>query len=337
MLKQSIASLVSGKDMTCEAMQQAIGLIIDGGVNDAQIAAFLVALRIKGETAGEIEGAVRGITERMKIFPTAIDDAPIDTCGTGGDASNSFNISTAAGLLAAACGAKVVKHGNRAISSSCGSADVLTALGIDIEMGPETACQSLRETNFCFCFAPAYHPAIRNVAPIRKEIGLRTIFNIVGPLVNPSALAGQVIGVYDRLLLKKLADVMMGLGRKRAMLVYGDGGMDEITLTGKSFTISLHDGRQTYREIDPLSFELDYCSPEDLIGGTPEKNAEIIRKIFAGEAGGRRNTVVANASAALFVQGMATDLADGARLAEAAIDSGTAQRTLKAIVELSRK
>ena len=337
MLKTYIKRLAAGQDLTPAEMQVAIGGIVDGQASDAQVAAFLTALGLKGETAAEIQGAALGVAHRMLPFPGPTTPNAIDTCGTGGDASNTFNISTAAALLAAAGGAQVIKHGNRAVSSVCGSADVLAALGVAVRMTPAEAQQSLTTTNFCFCFAPDYHPAMRQVAPVRQEMGLRTVFNLVGPLVNPAPLGGQVVGVYQQALLPTMGAVLQGLGRRRALVVHGAGGVDEITLSGVTAAVCVDHATQTPLTLSPETFGLASCPREELQGGTPEENAAIIEEIFAGATGGRRDTVVANAAAALYVAGLAADLAQGARQAEAAIDSGRARQTLAALRQLAAK
>ncbi len=336
MLKPFLNKVVEGQDLTREEMEQAMGILMANTASSSQVGAFLTALRIKGETAAEIEGAAREVLKRMIPLDTG-EDPVIDTCGTGGDQGGTFNISTAAALLAAAAGARVVKHGNRAVSSACGSADVLSELGVNIQMEPEQARACLEQTNFCFCFAPAYHPAIRNVAETRREIGLRTIFNIIGPLVNPARLSGQVMGVYDASLMQRLAEVMPQLGRKRAVLVHGEGELDEISLSGNTETYIVAGTKVSRRSISPDVFGLGHCPSKDLRGGDAADNAMIIRKIFARERGPRRDTVVANAAVALYVQGITDDFSQGARLAEEAIDCGRAEQTMENIIEFSGK
>ncbi len=303
--------------------------IMDGAATPAQIAGLLVALRAKGEATEEIAGFVRAMRERVTRV-----DAPadvIDTCGTGGDGRGTFNISTIAAFVAAGAGCRVAKHGNRSVSGRCGSAEVLEALGVAVQADAKTATRLLGEIGIAFLYAPLYHPAARLAAAPRREIGVRSIFNIVGPLTNPAGARRQVVGVFDRRLVEPVARVLAALGAIHALVVHGEDGLDEITLTGKSFAAEVADGRVLAREIDPAALGLTRCAPEDLAGGDAVENARIARAVLAGQAGPARDVVVLNAGAAIHVSGRAATLVLGLDRARESIDSGRARGKLDAL------
>jgi anthranilate phosphoribosyltransferase len=259
-------------------------------------------------------------------------DDPVDTAGTGGDGGRTFNISTAAALVAAAAGAGVAKHGNRAVSSASGSADVLEALGFSLELPPERIAQSIDELGFGFLFAPTHHPAMKHAAPVRKELAARTVFNVLGPLTNPAGARAQVVGVYSPDLVRTLADVLAALGARRAFVVHGAGGIDELSPAGPNLVCEVVDGGVREREIDPLELGVDRCAPEELRGGSPEENAQAIRDVFAGADGGRRDAILLNAAGAIAAGGHAEDLREGLGLARTAVDSGAAAERLEALI-----
>ncbi len=276
-----------------------------GEATPAQIGAFLVALRIKGETADEIAGCAEAMREHVLVVRPARTDL-VDTAGTGGDGARTFNISTAAALVAAAAGAGVAKHGNRAVSSSSGSADVLEALGFNLELPPETIARSIDELGFGFLFAPTHHPAMRHAAPVRRDLATRTVFNVLGPLTNPAGARAQVVGVYAPELVPTIADVLARLGAERAFVVHGAAGVDELSPAGPNLVCEVANGQVRRREIDPLDLGIDRCAPEELGGGDPADNAETIRRIFSGAEGGKRDAVLLNAAGAIAAGGLAT-------------------------------
>jgi anthranilate phosphoribosyltransferase len=310
-------------------------VIMRGEATEAQIGAFLVALRLKGETVEEIVGCAEAM--RAHVLPVRPQRADlVDTAGTGGDGAKTFNISTAAALVAAAAGAGVAKHGNRAVSSASGSADVLEALGFDLELAPERIERSIDELGFGFLFAPAHHPAMRHAAPVRRELGTRTVFNVLGPLTNPARARAQIVGVYSPELVPTIANVLALLGARRAFVVHGAGGIDELSPAGPNFLCEVVDGDVRAREVDPLELGVPQCDPAELRGGTPEENATTIRAIFAGEEGGRRDAVLLNAAGAIAAAGRAKDLREGLGYAGEAIDSGAAAERLEALIAFSR-
>jgi len=307
-----------------------------GEATPAQIGAFLVALRMKGETADEIAGCAEAMREHVLVVRPARTDL-VDTAGTGGDGARTFNISTAAALVAAAAGAGVAKHGNRAVSSSSGSADVLEALGFNLELPPETIARSIDELGFGFLFAPTHHPAMRHAAPVRRELATRTVFNVLGPLTNPAGARAQVVGVYAPELVPTIADVLARLGAERAFVVHGAAGVDELSPAGPNLVCEVANGQVRRREIDPLDLGIDRCAPEELGGGDPADNAETIRSIFSGAEGGKRDAVLLNAAGAIAAGGLARDLGEGVGLAREAIDSGAAGERLEALIAFSRE
>jgi anthranilate phosphoribosyltransferase len=335
MIKEAIQSLVSGRSLTVDEAAQVMEEIMQGEATPAQFGAFVTALRMKGETVDEIVGMVR--TMRAKAIPVHVSEPVVDTCGTGGDASGTFNISTAAAFVAAGAGLKVAKHGNRAMSSHCGSADVLEALGVRIDLYADQVQRCLEEAGIGFMFAPVFHPAMKNAAPLRREIGIRTVFNILGPLTNPAGARAQVLGVFDIAFMEKLAKALQGLGSDHVLVVHGEDGLDEITVAGSTKVCELKDGSIESYEIQPEDFGLPRCGRDALLGGTVEENAGLLRRILSGETGNPRNAVVMNAGAVLVAGGKAADLAEGIALAEAVIDSSGALSKLEQLVELSQR
>jgi anthranilate phosphoribosyltransferase len=335
-IQSAIAELMDGRDLTQGGARDVMRSIMDGEATPGQIGAFLVALRIKGETADEIAGCAEAMREHVLVVRPARTDL-VDTAGTGGDGARTFNISTAAALVAAAAGAGVAKHGNRAVSSSSGSADVLEALGFNLELPPETIARSIDELGFGFLFAPTHHPAMRHAAPVRRELATRTVFNVLGPLTNPAGARAQVVGVYAPELVPTIADVLARLGAERAFVVHGAAGVDELSPAGPNLVCEVADGRVRRREIDPLDLGIERCTPEELGGGDPAENAETIRRIFAGAEGGKRDAVLLNAAGAIAAGGLARDLAEGVSLAREAIDSGAAGERLEALIAFSQE
>jgi len=335
-IQTALAELMDGRDLSQEDAREVMRSIMAGESTPGQIGAFLVALRIKGETADEIAGCAEAMREHVLVVRPARTDL-VDTAGTGGDGARTFNISTAAALVAAAAGAGVAKHGNRAVSSSSGSADVLEALGFNLELPPETIARSIDELGFGFLFAPTHHPAMRHAAPVRRELATRTVFNVLGPLTNPAGARAQVVGVYAPELVPTIAEVLARLGAERAFVVHGAAGVDELSPAGPNLVCEVADGRVRRREIDPLDLGIERCAPEDLGGGDPAENAGVIRHIFAGADGGKRDAVLLNAAGAIAAGGLARDLAEGVGLARETIDSGAAGERLEALIAFSRE
>ena len=336
MIQSAISELMDGRDLSQEDAREVMNSIMAGEATPAQIGAFLVALRMKGETADEIAGCAEAMREHVLVVRPARTDL-VDTAGTGGDGARTFNISTAAALVAAAAGAGVAKHGNRAVSSSSGSADVLEALGFNLELPPETIARSIDELGFGFLFAPTHHPAMRHAAPVRRELATRTVFNVLGPLTNPAGARAQVVGVYAPELVPTIADVLARLGAERAFVVHGAAGVDELSPAGPNLVCEVANGQVRRREIDPLDLGIDRCAPEELGGGDPADNAETIRRIFSGAEGGKRDAVLLNAAGAIAAGGLARDLGEGVGLAREAIDSGAAGERLEALIAFSQE
>lgn len=309
--------------------------IMRGEATPAQMGGFLVALRLKGETVGEIAGCAEAMRDHV-VHVTPRRDDLVDTAGTGGDGAGTLNISTAAALVAAAAGAGVAKHGNRAVSSASGSADVLEALGFELELEPARIARSIDELGFGFMFAPAHHPAMEHAAPVRRELATRTIFNVLGPLTNPARARAQIVGVYSPELVSTIAEVLVGLGARRAFVVHGAHGIDELSPAGANLVCEVRDGAVRRRQIDPLELGVKRCDPEELRGGTPEENADAIRAVLAGRGGGKRDAILLNAGGAIAAAGHAADLRDGLRQARAAVDSGAAAERLDELVAFSR-
>ena len=330
----AIQLLLDGYHLTRADARELMGSIMDGEETPAQIAGFLVALRTKGETADEIAGFAEAMREH--VVPVTPERSPmVDVVGTGGDGANTFNISTAAALVAAAAGAAVAKHGNRAASSAAGSADVLEELGIDIEQPPDRIARSIDELGFGFMFARAHHPAMRHVAPVRQELGIRTVFNVLGPLANPAGARDGVFGVYSAELALTYAEALAELGARRAFVVHGDGGLDELSPFGPNLVVEVVDGDVREWELDPRDLGIEPTDPDALRGGSAAENAATIRAVLAGEPGGRRDAVLLNAAGAIVAAGLADHLADGLGLGAEAIDSGAAASRLEALVLFS--
>jgi anthranilate phosphoribosyltransferase len=334
-IQELLAKLLDGSDLTREEARQAMHEIMQGEATQAQIAGFLVALRAKGETADEIAGCAEAMREHvLPVQPKRTD--LVDTAGTGGDGRRTLNISTAAALVAAAAGAGVAKHGNRAASSQTGSADVLESLGFELDLSPERIARSIDELGFGFMFAQAHHPAMRHAAPVRRELGTRTVFNVLGPLTNPARARAQVVGVYSASLVRPIAEALLQLGAHRAFVVHGADGIDELSPTGPNQVCEVIDGSVRERTIDPQELGLARCTLDELAGGSPDENAALIRSVFAGEQGGRRSAILLNAAGAIAAGGHAEDLREGLALAGDAVDSGAATARLDELVEFSR-
>ena len=336
MIKESINSLVSGNSLSFEQSAAVMEEIMSGEATPAQIAAFITALRIKGETVDEIAGLASVMRE--KAIPVKATPPMIDTCGTGGDNCSSINISTAAAFVAAGAGLKVAKHGNRAMTSHCGSADVLEALGVKIDLNAQAVAECLEKVGIGFMFAPLFHPAMKHAAGPRREIGIRTVFNILGPLTNPARAEFQVIGVPNKELGEKIAAVLHRLGTKHSLVVHSLDGMDELSISGKSMVWEVNEqGVLPPSEVEPTRFGFGKTDLSEIRGGTPEENAAILRRIFNGEKGPERDVVVLNAAAAIYAGRRADGLKEGIHLAEVAIDSGQAREKLEGLITLSNK
>jgi len=331
MLQEAIKKLITPVNLTEEEVVKSMNFIMEGNATPAQIGSFITALRIKGETVEEITGCARVMRDKAERFVPELDYF-IDTCGTGGDGSNSFNISTAAAIVAAAGGIPVAKHGNRSISSMTGCADVLEALGVNINLTSEQAKKCIEDIGICFMFAPVFHKSMKYAAGPRKELGIRTIFNVLGPLTNPAGAKGQVMGVFDGNLTETLAKVLLKLGVERAMVVHGLDGMDEITTTTSTRVSEVRDGKVLNYEIKPQDFNIKVCSANDLKGEDAKVNCDIIDSIFKGEKGPKRDIVILNSAAALYVGKKVDSLRDGVELAGELIDTGKASEKLKQLV-----
>ncbi len=331
----AIQRLLDGHHLSREDSHAIMGSIMDGAATPVQIGGFLVALRTKGETVDEITGFAEAMREH--VVPVKPTRTPlVDVVGTGGDGAGTFNISTTAALVAAAAGAAVAKHGNRAASSASGSADVLEALGIDLELPADRIARSIDELGFGFMFARAHHPAMRHVAPVREELGVRTVFNVLGPLANPAGARDGVFGVYSAELAQTYAETLAGLGARRAFVVHGDGGIDELSPSGPNLVVEVIDGDVHEWELDPRSLGIYPTDPGDLAGGSAAENAAAIHAVLAGERSGRRDAVLLNAAGALVAAGLADDLAEGVEIAAEAIDAGLAAARLEELVAFCR-
>ena len=328
MISEAIKRAVEGEDLSANEIEAAMDAIFDGRASQAQIAALVVALRMKGESAEEIAAAARSLRKRCKSIAPKVHGPLLDTCGTGGDGLHTFNISTAAAVVVAACGVSVAKHGNRAVSSKAGSADVLEALGIRIDLPPAAVQGCIEDLGIGFLFAPSHHAAMRHAAPVRRELGIRTLFNLLGPLANPASATHQVVGVFDPTRIEQLARALGALGLDAAWVVHGDRGLDEVSPSGPTQVARLANGQIDAFELTPRDFGFSPVPLEALRGGDAQKNAEIIRGVFAGDEGPARVAVVINAGAALCVAGVASDPGDGARRAADAIDRGAAEELL---------
>ena len=338
MIKEAIVKIVNKEDLTYEEAYTVMNEIMSGETTPTQNAAFLAALSTKSakaETTEEIAGCAAAMRDHATKVETGMD--VFEIVGTGGDNANSFNISTTSALVAAAGGMKVAKHGNRAASSKCGTADCLEALGVNIQQEPEQCVKLLKEAGMCFFFAQKYHSSMKYVGPIRKELGFRTVFNILGPLTNPSSPSMQLLGVYDEYLVEPLAQVLISLGVKRGMVVYGQDKLDEISLSAPTTVCEFKDGWFKSYVIQPEDFGLERCTKQDLVGGTPEENAAITRAILSGEKGPKRDAVLMNAGAALYIGGKADSMKEGIALAAQLIDSGKAMETLEKMIAVSNQ
>jgi anthranilate phosphoribosyltransferase len=335
MVKEILARLAGRQDLSPVEAEGIMTIIMEGGVSQAQLGAILLALHMKGETAGEIAAFARVMRDNAVTIKPLTRRMLVDTCGTGGDGTQTFNISTASAIVAAGAGCPVVKHGNRGISSRCGSADVLSALGVNLAIDPRLQADIVRRVGIAFLFAPVHHPAMKHVMSARQEIGCRTVFNILGPLSNPAGAEAQVLGVYHPGLTGTLAEVLRILGLSRAMVVHGSG-LDEITTTGDTVIAELNRGLIRTYTIHCDTFGIPHAQLQDLIGGDPTVNARIIHEILEGERGAPRDIVLMNAGAALCVGEIAQNLHEGIRLAAASIDSGTAAACLDALVGATR-
>ena len=335
MIQQAIQQLIETKDLSRAEARQVMDQIMSGQATDAQIGAFLIALRCKGESVDEIAGCAQVMREKATPIDTSREDV-IDTCGTGGDGSGTFNISTTVAFVAAGAGLCVAKHGNRAMSSKCGSADVLQELGVDIEATPEKVGRCLDEVGIGFLFAPMLHGAMKHAIGPRKEIATRTVFNVLGPLTNPAAAKRQLIGVYAETLTDKLAGVLQELGSVRAFVVHGAGGLDEIALSGPTRVSELRDGAVQTSEIRPEDFGLQLVEPEALQGGDAGENARILRAVLDGQEGPPQDVVLLNAAAAIAAGGIAADMKEGLERARTSIGSGSARSVLDKLVQVSK-
>jgi anthranilate phosphoribosyltransferase len=337
MIQQIITKLLDGKQLARAEARAVMGEIMRGEATPAQIGGFLVALRAKGETPDEIAGCAEAMREHVLAVRPRRDDL-VDTAGTGGDGAHTINISTASALVAAAAGAAVAKHGNRAVSSACGSADVLEALGFTLEQEPDRIARSIDELGFGFLFAPSHHPAMKHAAPVRKELATRTVFNVLGPLTNPAGARAQVVGVYSPELVHTIAEVLSRLGARRAFVVHGAGGIDELSPVGLNLVAEVVDGTVRERELDPeAELGVRRCTIAELRGGAPEENARAIREVLGGGNGGRRSAILLNAAGAIAAAGHAGDLREGLELAREAIDSGAAAERLEQLIVFSRQ
>ncbi len=335
-MKQYLARVIEKQDLTQGEMKEAFDLIMSGGATPSQIAGFIVALRMKGETVDEIAGGAASMRQHA-VFVDPGGLPVVDTCGTGGDSCDTFNVSTTSALVVAGAGVPVAKHGNRAISSKCGSADLLAALGVKLDVPPEVEEEAIREAGIGFLFAPGLHPAMKYAMPPRKEMGVRTVFNMLGPLTNPAGAKCQIIGVFSPELTEPFANVLRLLGSKRAFIVHGHDGMDEMTTTTTTRVSELVDGQVKTYEFDPLDLLGDYADPADLAGGDAEANAAITRRILEGRQGAPRDIVCLNAGAAIVAGGKAANLKAGFVKAQESIDSGSALKALEMLVEVTNR
>ena len=338
MIKEAIVKIVNKEDLTYDEAYTVMNEIMSGETSPTQNAAFLSALSTKSARA-ETTDEIAGCAAAMRAHATPVETGMeiLEIVGTGGDGANSFNISTTSALVAATAGIKVAKHGNRAASSKCGTADCLEALGVNIEQEPERCIELLKEVGMCFFFAQKYHTSMKYVGAIRKELGFRTVFNILGPLTNPAKPQMMLLGVYDEYLVEPLAQVLVNLGVKRGMVVYGKDKLDEISLSAPTKVSEIRDGWYRTFEIKPEDFGLERCTREDLRGGTPEENAAITRAILGGEKGHKRDAVLMNAGAAIYIGGKANSVEEGVKAAAEILDSKKALDTLEKFIEVSNR
>jgi anthranilate phosphoribosyltransferase len=339
MMNSLIKKVEAGSDLSRQEAESAMEEILSGRSNEETIVALLAALRAKGETVSELVGFARAMRRQVTpVFPEGSrpEELLVDTCGTGGDSSGTFNISTATAFVAAGAGVRIAKHGNRSISSKCGSADVLEALGVSLDVPPERVGAAIREIGIGFLFAPALHTAMRHAMPARRRLG-RTAFNLLGPLTNPAGARAQIAGVFSDKVVEKIALALGELGVERAFVVHGAGGLDEISLSGETMVGDVYRGVVRIHQVAPEDFGLERASLETIAGGDAAHNATLIRAIVSGEAGPRRDIVVANAAAAIVASGRAADFLEGAQLAAASIDSGAAGKKLDALIAFASR
>ncbi len=333
-LRPALTRVVGGKDLTREEAEAVMRRVMEGEATPAQLGALLAALHLKGESVDEIVGFASAL--RAYAVPVLLSGDAIDTCGTGGDGAGTFNISTVSAIVCAAAGVRVAKHGNRAASSACGSADVLEAFGVRIDLGPEGVARCVDEVGVGFMFAPRFHPAMKHAAPVRRELGIRTVFNLLGPLANPARVRRQLLGVATARLGERLARVLDALGADRVLVVHGDDGLDEISPCGPTRLYELRDGAVVERALRPEDVGLASARREEIAGGDARRNREIAERVLVGARDGARTAVLLNAGAALYVAGAAPSIRDGVVRAEETIDSGKASRTLEKLVERSQ-
>jgi len=336
MFKENLSKIVKREDLNEEQMSQMITEIFSGNITDAQIGAMMAALATKGETFEELAGAARAMRRKALRIQTSASTV-VDTCGTGGDGAHTFNISTTTSFVVAACGVTVAKHGNRSVSSQCGSADLLEVLGVKLDTAPEIVEEAVQDIGIGFLFAPLYHGAMRFAAKARKEVGLRSIFNMLGPLTNPAGANCQLLGVYAPELTEMFSHALQLLGAKRAFVVHGHDGLDEISVCAPTRISELKDGLIRTYDISPEQFFSERAKTADLLGGNPKENAQITRNILNGEKGPKRNVVLINAAAALVAAGQADNFKQGIRMAETAIDDGDAARKMEALIKYSQE
>jgi anthranilate phosphoribosyltransferase len=333
-IQEALARLLDREDLTRSEARNVMREIMRGEATQAQMAGFLIALRAKGETAEEIAGCAEAMREHvLRVHPTRED--VVDVVGTGGDGARTFNVSTTAAFVAAAAGAAVAKHGNRAVSSASGSADVLEALGFRLEQPPERIAESIDRLGFGFMFAPSHHLAMRHAAPVRRELGTRTVFNVLGPLTNPAGARAGIFGVYSPDLVRTMADALAALDSRRAFVVHGAYGIDELSPAGPNLVCEVVGGEVRERVVDPVDLGVEPCDPGELQGGSPDENAATTRAVLAGAPGGKRDAVLLNAAGAIAAAGHAEDLAEGLERAREALDSGAALERLEALVAYS--
>lgn len=331
-----IKKIVAGEDLTRDEAAEVMGCVMAGEATAAQIAALLVALRMKGETAEELAGFAQVMRQNAVKVPVKKANV-VDTCGTGGDIHDTFNISTAAAFVAAAAGVPVAKHGNRSVTSRCGSADVLEALGIPLDLAPQQVGRCVDEVGIGFLFAPALHPAMRHAAPVRRELGLRTVFNLLGPLTNPADARRQVLGVFAPEWVRPVAEALLELGAVHAMVVHGVDGLDELSTLGPTLVAEVRDGRVREFTLAPEDFGLPRCSVSDLAGGSPEESAAMLLEVLGGAPGPRADIVALNAGAAIYVGGLAADLREGLAVARRMLESGAATNKLEELREAATR
>ena len=335
MIKEAILKVYKHQDLTYDEAYQTMDEIMSGEASEVQMSAYLTAMSMKGETIEEITASAKAMRDHCVRLLN--DEEVLEIVGTGGDGSNTFNISTTSSIVISAAGVSVAKHGNRSASSKCGAADVLEELGVNIHITPEKSLQCLKEINLCFLFAQNYHLSMKYVAGVRKELSIRTIFNILGPLTNPAGASMQVLGVYEKDLIEPLTEVLNNLGVKSAMVVYGLDVMDEISTSAKTAVCEIKNGKTMSYEISPEYFDMEFSSKDDLVGGDAKENAKITLSILNGEKGPKRNAVLLNSGAGLYVAGKVDSLRDGVKLAEEIIDSGKALNQLEKFIECTNR